>query len=78
MEVTGTVIQAGHRRTKAGNTFASVLLTTPGGQDMRLRYLADFAPRVRKGQVVTIDGIPMMHAKINVGGVTVTIHDQEG
>lgn len=78
MEVTGTVIQAGHRRTKAGTTFASVLITTPSGQAMRLRYLADFAPRVRKGQVITIDGVPMMHAKTNVGGATVTIHDQEG
>lgn len=78
MEVTGTVTRASHRKTPAGNTFASVLISRPGTHDIRLRYLADFQPRVRRGQQITVSGIPMMHARTNVGGVSVTIHDQEG
>lgn len=75
MQVTGTVTRASHRRTPAGNTFASVLIGRPGTSGIRLRYLADFQPRVHRGQVITIKGVPMMHAKTNVGGASVTIHE---
>lgn len=78
MQVSGTVTRASHRQSKAGNTYASVLIARPGTHDIRLRYLADFAPRVRQGQHVTIEGIPLMYGrgKPNVGAVSVTIHEE--
>lgn len=85
MKVTGTVtkvIRTGGPAWGTARPYRRVTLVTGTGREVVLRYLSGAyrtgGADVARGQVITIEGTAMQgYARVNIGGVTVTVHEQE-
>ena len=86
MKVTGTitkVIRTGGPAWGTVKPYRRVTLDTGNGRLVTLKYLSGYGRHggagVTRGQVITIEGMPMMgFPRVNIGGVTVTTHEPEG
>lgn len=85
MEVTGTVtrvISTGGPGFSTAKPYRHVTLHTRGDRLVTLKYLSGYGRNggadVARGQLVTIEGMPMIgFPRVNIGGVTVTTHDSQ-
>lgn len=80
MIITGRVTRIIRRRSAAGSPFRTLdleKLDASHGHLIRLRYLAGLGvPDPERGQRVTVEGVPMIGGKTNIGGVRITIHQE--
>jgi hypothetical protein len=77
MSITGTVTKVIRRRTPHGSAYLTVDVQAPSGHTSRLRYLQSFTTAPVKGQVVTIEGMPLMgFPRVNIGAVRVQVHQE--
>jgi hypothetical protein len=86
MKVTGTVTRVTCTGGPAWGTSKPyrrvTLARDEGGREIALKYLASFPGRpdwdVARGQRITIEGMAMIgNPRVNIGGVTVTVHAPE-
>ena len=74
MEIVGTVEKVIRRRTDYGSTYLTVDIDRYG-HVARMRYLHGFEPVPKRGDKITLEGMPLVGFKrSNVGAVRVTIH----
>jgi hypothetical protein len=72
MTISGTVSKVIRRATPHGSVYLTVDI-----DGSRLRYLQTFQPVPRRGDKITLEGMPIMGRKsANVGAVSITIHDR--